>query len=71
MNQYTPPQMVPGFDKEFRLKYDELNRKLTKREYEKCIDHALELGITNAFIQEGMTASESFIPSFDGTGVRE
>lgn len=71
MNQYTPPQMVPGYDKEFSLKYEELNRKLTKREYEKCIDHALELGITNAFIQEGMTASESFIPSFDGTGVRE
>jgi putative pyruvate formate lyase activating enzyme len=57
MNQYTPPTDLEG--------YDEIKRKVTKREYEKVIDYALSLGIENAFIQEGGTASESFIPDFE------
>jgi putative pyruvate formate lyase activating enzyme len=57
MNQYTPPKDLEGFD--------EIKRKVTKREYEKVIDYALSLGIENAFIQEGETASESFIPDFE------
>lgn len=61
MNQYTPV-------KEF-AEYPELNRKVTKREYEKVIQYALDLGVENAFIQEGETAQESFIPAFDLTGV--
>ncbi|MBQ7766643.1 MAG: radical SAM protein [Lachnospiraceae bacterium] len=61
MNQYTPMR-------EF-TEYPELNRKVTKREYEKVIQYALDLGIENAFIQEGETAQESFIPAFDLTGV--
>lgn len=68
MNQYTPPEdrmILDGLSKE----HPELTRKLTKREYEKTIDYALSLGITKAFIQEGDTASESFIPPFDLEGV--
>lgn len=61
MNQYTPM-------KEF-AEYPELNRKVTKREYEKVLQYALSLGVENAFIQEGETAQESFIPPFDLTGV--
>lgn len=61
MNQYTPM-------KEF-AEYPELNRKVTKREYEKVIQYALDSGVENAFIQEGETAQESFIPAFDLTGV--
>lgn len=61
MNQYTPM-------KEF-AEYPKLNRKVTKREYEKVIQYALDLGVENAFIQEGETAQESFIPAFDLTGV--
>lgn len=61
MNQYTPM-------KEF-VEYPELNRRVTKREYEKVIQYALDKGITNAFIQEGDTAKESFIPAFDYEGV--
>lgn len=60
MNQYTP------FEE--RLKTvaapSELLRKVTKREYERVIDFALDLGIKNGFTQEGKAASESFIPSF-------
>lgn len=63
MNQYTP---VRTFDT-----CKELNRKVTKREYEKVLDAAVDMGIKNGFIQEGETASESFIPDFDYKGVEK
>ena len=63
MNQYTPVREFGEFK--------ELNRKVTKREYEKVLDTAVEMGIQNGFIQEGETASESFIPEFDFEGVKK
>lgn len=57
MNQYTPI-------KEW-MDYPNLNRRVTKREYKKVIDYTLALGVNNAFIQEGETADQSFIPTFD------
>lgn len=62
MNQYTP---MEGIEKQF----PELGRRVTRREYNKVLDYALSLGIENAFMQEGGTASESFIPAFDCEGV--
>ena len=56
MNQYTPVQ---------KLKYDNLNHKVSDKDYDELINYALDLGIENAFIQEGETAKESFIPDFD------
>ena len=61
MNQYTPMPQVSGDPL--------LSRKVTKREYEKVIDYALELGMEDGFIQEGEAAKESFIPEFDCEGV--
>lgn len=61
MNQYTPLPQVADIP--------ELNRKVTKREYESLVDFAVEIGVENGFIQEGETAEESFIPSFDYEGV--
>ena len=61
MNQYTPVWQ--------QEKYPELNRKVTRREYEKVLDAAVELGIENGYFQEGETAKESFIPAFDYEGV--
>lgn len=61
MNQYTPV-----FKQE---KYQELNRKVTRREYEKVLDGAIALGIENGYFQDGETAKESFIPAFDYEGV--
>ena len=55
MNQYTPLR---------NFEYENLNRKLTDSEYDELIDYALDLGIEKAFIQEGETQSESFIPNF-------
>jgi len=61
MNQYTPLESV--------LKYPEINRKVTESEYDEVLDFAVEIGVENAFVQEGGTVSESFIPLFDGEGV--
>lgn len=63
MNQYTP------LDSLDRQKFPELNRKVTEREYEKLIDYAIEIGVEHAFIQEGQTAEESFIPDFTLRGL--
>lgn len=61
MNQFTPLENVKHIP--------ELNRKITKEEYENVIEYAENIGIKKAFIQEEGTVSESFIPKFDGTGV--
>ena len=61
MNQYTPLEQVKNID--------ELNRPITKKEYDDLIDYAYDLGIYNAFVQEEETCKESFIPDFDLTGV--
>lgn len=61
MNQYTPVGAV---------RHDPLlGRRVTGREYGRLVDHALAAGVCNGFIQEGKTAQESFIPSWDGEGV--
>jgi len=48
-----------------------LDQRVSESDYEEWIDFALELGIENGFTQEGGSASESFIPAFDGEGVRK
>ena len=64
MNQYTPVDTP-------RMKgYPELSRSITTREYNRVIDFAVELGVENAFIQEGETCKESFIPDFNGQGCK-
>ena len=61
MSQYTP---MPA------MKDDpQLSRKVTDREYDRLLDYAISLGVTNCFIQEGETAKESFIPEFNGEGI--
>lgn len=62
MNQFTPFERLHD-------NYPEIARKVTKREYETLIDFAIDLGVEQAFIQEGDTAEESFIPSFDYEGI--
>jgi putative pyruvate formate lyase activating enzyme len=61
MNQYTPLRPFPNFSN--------LERRVTDREYNSLISYASRLGVTNAFVQEGGTAKESFIPAFDLTGI--
>ncbi|NLB77949.1 MAG: radical SAM protein, partial [Clostridiaceae bacterium] len=61
MNQYTPLKNVSA--------YPEINRKIAENEYDELVDYAISLGVENGFIQEGETASESFIPDFSNEGV--
>lgn len=60
MSQFTPIALKD---------YPEINRTVTRREYERLVDYAIKIGITNAFIQEGDVAKDSFIPAFDCEGV--
>lgn len=64
MNQYTPLERLRE-----NPDYREICRKVTKREYDAVVDYAIGLGVRNAYMQEGDTARESFIPAFDSEGV--
>ena len=57
MNQYTPVLKIE--------KFKELNKTVSNDEYDELIDYACDLGISKAFIQEGETCKESFIPDFN------
>ncbi len=58
MAQYTPMEGIAE-------KYPELSRRVRKSEYDRLIDYALGLGVTNSYIQDLTTAKESFIPEFN------
>lgn len=55
MNQFTPVN---------ETNYNNLNRTLSEEEYDEVVNYAYDLGVRNAFIQEGETCKESFIPVF-------
>ena len=61
MNQYTPMPQV--------AEHKILKERVPEKDYNELIDFAVDIGVENGFIQEGETAEESFIPSFDNTGV--
>ncbi|MBQ2746378.1 MAG: radical SAM protein [Clostridia bacterium] len=47
-------------------KYKEINRKITKREYEKVLNYLYTKDIKNIYIQERQSADKKFIPDFNG-----
>lgn len=57
MSQYTPMPNVESIPK--------LNRKISPKHYEAMVEYCLEKGIKNAYIQDGASATESFIPDFE------
>lgn len=57
MSQYTPMEQIAE-------SYPEINRRVTKREYDNLIEFTLDLGVENAFVQDRKVAKESFIPEF-------
>ena len=61
MNQFTPMHRT--------AEYPEIHRRLTTFEYDSVVNHAVDLGITQCYMQEGKTASVSFVPHFDGSGM--
>jgi putative pyruvate formate lyase activating enzyme len=62
MSQYTPNGRLSSFL--------EIDRKLTKREYAKVVDYALQKGMKNVRPQSLTSADETFIPVFDLTGTK-
>ncbi len=56
MSQYTPMPNV--------INFPEINKRVSKEYYETLVDYASKIGITNAYIQDGASAKESFIPDF-------
>lgn len=63
MAQYLPFGRVEGVD--------QLDRRLTEEEYDEVVNHLMDLGLEDGFVQELSSSDEKYIPSFDLTGVSE
>ena len=61
MNQYTPMGVFKD--------HPELSETPSRREYEKLVDYALSLGVTNAYIQDSSSSEKVYIPDFDLDGI--
>ena len=61
LSQYTP------FYKS--CEYPEINRRITTYEYNKVLDTAIALGLTDGFMQEKSSAKEEYTPPFDLEGI--
>lgn len=61
MRQYTPIDIQA---------YPEINRTVTEEEYAEAVAYFSELGLSG-YLQDGEAAEESFIPSFQGEGVKK
>ena len=57
MSQYTPFGAISNLK--------ELQRKITKREYEKVLSAVEEYGLKRVFLQNLESATEDFIPKWD------
>ena len=55
MSQYNPKFKACGFEN--------INRKITKKEYDDLVNYALDLGFENLLVQE-MESSETYLPDF-------
>lgn len=64
LSQYTPCHLAKN-----TCDYPELNRRVTTYEYEKVVDHAIELGLTDGYMQKKTSAKEEYTPPFDLEGV--
>lgn len=61
MSQYTPFYHAS--------EYPEINRRITTYEYNKVLDEAIRLGLTDGYMQEKSSAREEYTPPFDLEGI--
>ena len=61
MSQYIPMTKSD----EFKI----INRRITKREYEKVVNFIIDSGFENCYIQDLSSASTDYIPKFDRAGL--
>jgi putative pyruvate formate lyase activating enzyme len=63
MSQYTPHGEA--------VNNPPLNRKITKREYERAVNAMLDMGFENGYVQELDSAGKEFIPAFNLEGITQ
>ena len=63
LSQYTP-----AFHSS---EHPEINRRITSFEYQKVVDAAIELGLTEGYMQEKSSAKEEYTPSFKLEGLED
>ena len=61
LSQYTPFYHASN--------YPEINRRITTYEYEKVLNEAIRLGLTDGYMQEKSSAREEYTPPFDLEGI--
>lgn len=61
MSQYTPYYKAE--------KHPEINRRITRYEYDMVVNHCIKIGLDNGYIQERDSAEEEYIPDFNLEGV--
>lgn len=61
LSQYTPVYKA--------AKHPKINRRVTTYEYNKVLDKAISLGLTQGFMQERSSASSAYTPSFQLEGL--
>jgi putative pyruvate formate lyase activating enzyme len=61
MSQYTPYYEAD--------KHPEINRPITRHEYERVVNHLYKLGLEEGYVQERNSADSQYIPNFNLEGV--
>lgn len=64
MSQYTP-----FYRAKTDPRFHALARRISTWEYRRVVNRAVELGLTQGFMQEKSSAKEEYTPVFDGTGL--
>lgn len=64
LSQYTPAHLARPAGP-----YPEIGRRVTTYEYEKVVETAIELGLTDGYMQKKSSAKEEYTPPFDLEGV--
>jgi putative pyruvate formate lyase activating enzyme len=62
MSQYTPCGNL--------LAYPEINRRISREEYENCVEYLSNSPIMTGYIQDRDSCGQESIPKFDLTGLR-
>ncbi|MDR2908920.1 MAG: radical SAM protein [Oscillospiraceae bacterium] len=54
-------QYIPAYR---AREYEEINRRITRREYDRLVDYFFGVGLKNGFMQELGSASDAYVPDF-------
>ncbi len=63
------PSLMSQFTPFYKAAEHGIGRRITTFEYRKVINYAMELGLTDGYMQEKSSAREEYTPAFDFTGV--